>query len=102
LLTGVAACLTRGDGQSLTTARAAHPRRRFSRSLGEQFIPNASLWTGFEGKGQEGDEEPYDVMLNDMRWFCIQRLWEGSKKGGGDVVDFVELSFCFNCWVFCY
>lgn len=82
MLTGVAACLTRGDGHSLTTARAAHPRRRFSRSLGEQFIPNASLWTGFEGKGQEGDEEPYDVMLNDMRWFCKHTGSLGGKQEG--------------------
>lgn len=30
----------------------------------------------------------------------IQGLWEGSKKGGEDVVDFVELSFCFNWFLF--
>lgn len=30
----------------------------------------------------------------------IQGLWEGSKKGGEHVVDFVELSFCFNCFLF--
>lgn len=33
----------------VNTARAACPKKRFSQSLGDQFVSNMSAWAGFGG-----------------------------------------------------